>query len=255
VETWDDFITAAKTFATDDQKATFFPTHDLLLRQRGSDYFDADGNVTLDSDDSIELMEWILALRDEHGIAEQAPADDALWAGYREGRSTSWPGADWYAGFFKDNAPELTGLWKARPLPVWEPGGSRTSCHGGTGACIISTSPNVEEAWKFLQYSMLSVEGNVRRYEMTNLFPPYIPAMDNERLHFADEYFSGMDLGGLFAEIAPEVPPQYQSPYRAELNLLLTPLWQEVYDGFSSPRDTFTEVADEIRTVMEEEME
>ena len=49
---------------------------------------------------------------------------------------------------------------------------------------------------------------------MTNLFPPFIPAMDDARLHKADEYFSGQDLGGFFAEIGPSVPPQYQSPYR-----------------------------------------
>ena len=51
-------------------------------------------------------------------------------------------------------------------------GGVRTSCWGGTGNCIVKTSPNVEEAWKFLQYSMLSTEGNVLRYEMTSSSRP-----------------------------------------------------------------------------------
>ena len=255
VETWDDFIAATSALATDEVKVTAFwsELHELLLRQRGSDYFDADGNVMLDSDLSIEVMEWIMALRDQHGIADQQPDGDAWWAALREDRFLAYPGADWYAGFFKDNAPELSGKWMARPLPAWEPGGIRTSCYGGTGACIVKYSPNIDEAWKFLQYSMLSVEGNVRRYEMTNLWPPFLPAMDNERLFKADEYFSEQELGRVFAEVAPEVPAQYQSPYRAELKSLLAPLWQEIFDGVTTISDAFTDVAEEIRDVMEEE--
>lgn len=254
VATWDDFIAAATQVATDDVKALAFPELDLLLRQRGGDYFDAEGNVTLDSDLSIETMEWILALRDTHGIANQAPTEDASWwAAVKEGNYVSQVGADWYAGFFKDNAPELSGKWKAVALPAWEEGGIRTSCLGGTGSCIVKTSPNVEEAWKFQEYSMLSVEGNVRRFEMTNLFPPFIPAMDNERLHAADEYYSGQDLGALFAEVGPDVPAQYQSPYRAEMNTKLAAEWQSIYDGAQTPADVFTKVAEEIRQVMQEE--
>ena len=86
-------------------------------------------------------------------------------------------GADWYGGFFKDNAPELSGKWKAAPLPAFEEGGRRTSVWGGTGAMVVKTSDHVEEALNFLEFSMLSIEGNVRRFELTTLWPPYIPAM------------------------------------------------------------------------------
>jgi ABC-type glycerol-3-phosphate transport system substrate-binding protein len=226
----------------------------VLLRQRGADYFDAEGNVTLDAALSVETMDWILALRDTHGIAAQAPATgDEWWAAVNDGKFISQVGADWYGGFFKDNAPDLTGKWKAIPLPAWEAGGIRTSCHGGTGSCIVQTSPNVEEAWKFLEYSMLSVEGNVRRFEMTTLFPPFIPAMENERLHAADEYFSGQDMGALFAQVGPDVPAQYQSPYRAELNAQLNPRQQEMLDGAVKPADVYTEVSEAIRVVIAEE--
>jgi hypothetical protein len=100
---------------------------------------------------------------------------------------------------------------------------------------------------------MLSVEGNVRRYEMTNLWPPYIPAMDNERLHKPDTYFSGQDLGAVFAEVGPSVPPQYQSPYRSELNTQIGALWQDIYDLKITPADAFAQVSEAIRTTMAEE--
>ncbi len=254
VETWDDFILAGAEVSGDDVKAASLNySTELLSRQRGMDFFDAEGNVTLDTETVVDTANWILALRDEHGIADQPPAGDAWWAAINEGRYLSHTGADWYAGFFKDNAPELAGQWRARPLPVWEPGGLTTSCHGGTGACIVQTSPVVEEAWDFVQYTMLSVEGNVRRFEMTSLFPHYIPAMDNPRLHAADAYFSGQDLGGLFAEVAGDVPAQYQSPYRSELNALLGAKWQAIYDLDETPEDVFTAVANQVREIMASE--
>ncbi len=251
VVTWDDFIAAGAEVSTDDVKAiSFSAPAELYVRQRGTDYFDADGNITLDSDICIETMEWLLSLRDVHGIANQQPAGDAWWAAINEGKYLTQTGADWYAGFFKDNAPDLTGKWKARPLPVWEEGGLTTSCYGGTGACIVQTSEYVEEAWDFVEYTMLSVEGNVRRFELTSLFPHYIPAMDNERLHAADEYFAGQDLGGIFAQVAQDVPAQYQSPYRSEMNALLGAKWQAIYDLEETPAEVFTSVAEQIREIM-----
>lgn len=248
--TWDDYIAGAKKVAQDDVKALAFPNHSLLLRQRGEDYFNAGGDVTLDSDLSIETMNWILALRDEHKLAAQEPEGEAWWTAVKEGKFVSQIGADWYAGFFKDNAPDLAGKWKATALPAFEAGGLRTSCNGGTGNCIVATSENVDEAWKFQEFSMLSVDGNVKRYLETSLFPPLIEATKDQRLHTPDEYFSNQDLGQLFADLAPNVPAQYQSPARAEMNTKLTPLWQDIYDGNLTPADAFKQVADEIRATL-----
>jgi arabinosaccharide transport system substrate-binding protein len=255
-ETWDDFIAGAQQVLSANPGVNPLPVyadlHELLLRQRGGDYFDADGNVTIDSELSIDTMNWILAQMDA-GIAAQVPStgyDAADYAAFNDGTMISWVSADWYAGFFKDNVPDLSGSWKAAPLPAWEPGGTPTSVLGGTGATIIATSPNIEAAWDFLEFSMLSVEGNVRRFELTNLFPPFIPAMDNERLHAPDEYFSGQDLGALFAEVGPQVPTQYQSPYRSQLLDLKTAAWQDILDRNRTPEDVFTEIANEIRDEM-----
>lgn len=253
-ETWDDFVEAAKAVVEANPGVVPLPVfndlHQVLLRQRGGDYFDADGNVTIDSELSIDTMNWLLNLIDE-GVGAQPPAADAVWAAFKDGTLISQVGADWYAGFFKDNAPELEGKWKAAPLPAWEPGGPRTSVYGGTGATVIASSPQAEEALKFLEFAMLSVEGNVRRFELTNLFPPFIPAMDNERLHADDTYFSGQDLGAVFADVGPEAPAQYQSPFRSQLNDLFAAAFQDIIDRNRTPEEVFAEIAQTIRDEME----
>jgi arabinosaccharide transport system substrate-binding protein len=253
-ETWDDFVAAAIDVTEQNPGTVALPVyralHELLLRQRGGDLFDEDGNITLDSELSIDTMNWLLEQIDA-GIARQQPSGDVNWAAFKDGTQIAHIGADWYAGFFKDNAPELAGMWKAAPLPAWEEGGSRTSVFGGTGATIIATSPHVEVAWDFLQFAMLSEEGNVRRFELTNLFPPFYPAMENERLLFEDEYFSDQVLGEVFASVAPGTPPQYQSPYRTQMNALLDAAFQDILDGNRTPEEVFREVADTIRDDIE----
>ena len=253
--TWDDFVDAARVIVAENPDVIPLHIHrglhELLLRQQGHDYFNAEGEVTIDSEESIALMDWLLALKDEGVAGEPPESNPALWAAFKDGTLISMVGADWYAGHFKDNAPEQAGLWKAAPLPAFEEGGRRTSVWGGTGGMVVKTSEHVEDALSFLEFAFLSVEGNVRRFELTSLFPPYIPAMDNPRLHAADEYFSGQDLGAVFADVGPEAPPQWQSPFRSQLIDLVFSAWQDVMDGNRSPEEVFTEIADTIRDEME----
>lgn len=253
IKTWQDWAEAAKAVSKDDVVAIDFPPHEVMLRQNGADFFDANGQVTLDGKESIETMQWILDLRDKYKVSKQPPSGDGYWSAFKEGKFLSSIGADWYGGFFKDLAPELSGKMKAAIMPVFKEGGSRTSCWGGTGSCIVKFSKNIDEAWNYQQFSMLSVEGNVRRFELTTLFPPFIPAMNDARLHKADEYFSGIDLGALFAEVGPEVPSQNQSPYRSELNSKVGAVWQDIYDLKVTPEAAFKQVSEEIRQVMAEE--
>ena len=254
LETWADFVAAAEVVAEQNPGTVPLPVddalHEILLRQRGADYFDANGNVTLDSDLSVDTMNWILEQMDA-GIAAQVPAGDARWAAFKAGTEITMIGADWSAGAFKDNAPDLAGRWKAAPLPAWEPGGRRTSVLGGTGLTVISSSPNASAALDFLEFAMLSKEGNVRRFELTSLFPAFIPAMDDARLRAADPYFSGQDLGAVFAEIGPEAPAQYQSPYRSQLIDLMNAARQDILDGRRTPEETFSRIADTIRDEMD----
>lgn len=252
-ETWDDYIAGAREATKGGVKALPFPEHEAILRQRGGDYFDKDGQVTLDSDLSIETMQWILGLRDEHQIADERPdSDPAWWAAVKGGKFVSVVGADWYAGFLKDNVPDMKGKWRAIPLPAWDKGEIRTSCLGGTGACIVSTSKNVEESWKYLERCLLTTEGEVRQFEMTNLWPPFKPAWEDKRLHARDAYFSNQDLGGVFAKVGPDVPPEYQSPYRAQLNTELATVLPDVLAGKKEPAGALRKVAEDVRKAMSE---
>lgn len=260
--TWDEFVRAGQQLSKGGAKMTFLHQnfHELLLRQRGGDYFDATGQVSADSDLSVKTENWLLDLRDVHGIADQSPSgpgtslnSPANWSLFKEGKILAVTGADWYSGWMKDNVPDGKGKWRAMPLPAWEPGGVQTSCYGGTGASIPSASKNIEAAWKFLEFTVLSAEGNVRRFQETGLFPPLKTAWSDPRLKSPDAYFGGQDLSELFVKIGEKAPPQYQSPYRSEFNsLMLDKYTPDIFSKKLSPADGLKQVSDEIRKRIQE---
>lgn len=256
-ETWDDFVDGARELATDDIKAISFfrDHHQTLLRQRGSDYFNAEGEPILDSDLSVETLEWMIELEDE-GLAAPAPDVNNVfapewWAAFNADEIASVIGADWYGGVMKDNLPELAGDWRMIPLPAFEPGGARTSVWGGTGACVVESGDHVDASLDFLEFAFLSVEGNVKRYELVNLFPPFLPAFEDERLLQPDDYFGGQVLGEIFASVADEVPEQHQSPWRSEMIDRIASVADPVWRGERDVATAFSEINDAIRAQMD----
>lgn len=251
IKTWDDFIVAGKQVTKGERFMTPLVSVEALIRQRGVDFFNANGDVTIDDPKVIDTVQWILDQIYVNKISEIPPTGPAFWGAVQQGRYAALVGADWYAGFIKDNAPETKGKWGAIPLPVWkdDPNKTPTSCVGGTGCCIPLATQHYEECWNYLNFTMLSVDGNVKRFELTNLFPPLIPAMDDQRLHVKDPFFDGQDLGALFQQLGPKVPAQYQHPYRAELRSL----WDSKV--FPDVRDKKITVAEGAQRVAKETRE
>ena len=99
-EVWGDFVEAARAMKAARPGCVPLPLpgslHEILLRQRGSDYFDAEGRVIIDSEVSVGTMNWLLRLQEEK-IAAQPPSGNASWAAFKDGTLISSVGADWYA--------------------------------------------------------------------------------------------------------------------------------------------------------------
>jgi hypothetical protein len=49
------------------------------------------------------------------------------------------------------------------------------------------------------------------------------------------------------------VPPQFQSPYRSELDSKLSAEWQNIWDGKAQPEDVFRQISADVRKTMEQE--
>ena len=256
--TWDDFVAAGKTI----RKHGIYMTpvdwayFELLLRQRGSDIFNARGDMIADSPLAIKTLQWLMDLTFKHGVGK-IPAGLGVgtpqsWAEVQKGMYATMIGADWWAGFMADFVPKLSGKWRAMPLPYWpdDKAKRRTSCWGGTGLCIPTTTSNKTLAWDFARFCLLTTAGEVQQFQMIQLYPPFTPAWKDKALHKPNAYMGGQDLGAVFAEVGRQVPPEYQSPFRPDFETFTDNDAANLYTRKTTPAAFLSSEAKRVRTKM-----
>ncbi len=205
----------------------------MLLLQRGSDFFDDQGNVLMDSPLAVDTLKFIHDWFWRYNIALPSPAwGPDLYGPMKEDRLYCVMAPDWFIGLMRKLAGELAGKWRARPLPLWEPGGCPTSTHGGTMIGITKQCENFELAWELLKFFYFDEEAIATRYEKTKIIAPYMDAWDAPVFHKPDDYVAGPPLGELLTSLGPLVPPVHMDKYSAEAWELMD---KAVYRALSDP--------------------
>ena len=208
---------------------------DVLLRQRGSDLFDAKGKLLPDFELAVELLEKFsdLSERQITVLPDRGTIfDPVFFSGDLEtGEVLCVPGADWYGlDLFQQFAPDMKGMWGMLPLPAWkdEKGklGPRTATFAGQGLMICKGSKKQDAAWEFIDFVMKDPDANAERFLQGNSFPAYKPAWKDKRLLKKHEYFD-QSMGKLLIELEKEIPPVNVTPKRPQAIFLM----QENYFG------------------------
>lgn len=249
IDTWPKLEAVAKKLHSDVRSmlALDWSYFEILMRQRGYELFDKDGNPLPDSAVAVETLKKIASWKTEgigilpdRGSMFEAEFFNAYVAtnGILAVIGADWYGLDMIQGF----APKLAGKWKAMPLPVWtdslSKGRNPTSSFSGQGLVIFKKSKQVDRSWKFIEWVMKDVDANVERYLQGNCFTPYRPAWADLRFNRTDAYFGNQSLANLLIELAPRVPEVVQSPYRAEfVQLFREKYWSSMMMG-STPADS-----------------
>jgi lactose/L-arabinose transport system substrate-binding protein len=147
-------------------------------------------------------------------------------------------------------APGTKGRWRAAPLPAWgDPAASRrTSVFAGEGLLLFRDTRQADLAWDFVRFVMEDVDANVERYLQGNCFTAYRPAWSDPRLRRPEPFFGGQSLAGLIAGLAPHVPTERASPWKAELvNLWREKYWSAVIRGTLAPAKALAQIQEELR--------
>jgi arabinosaccharide transport system substrate-binding protein len=247
-ETWDEVISAGKKVSNGQRK--MFALHDLsfgdwfmLAQHAGTSFFDENGEYNGDDPRSIAAMQFNHDLVYEHGIAGIAPAEandnwappQYLAAFEAELFVATW-GPPWHLFFIKDGAPKQSGKWGVQRLPRGLSESRPTANYGGTGQCLTEQCANVDAAFDLIRTANLTREGVLTDFERRTIYPAYKPAYDDPALSKPDEFFGGARLGRIYAEVAPDLPPAYQSPVFPEASEALereviTPVMQDKEDA------------------------
>jgi len=253
--TWEEMLAAGETLgpkgialnvATND--GNWFQ---MLLNQRGGQIFDEDSNFVLGNEENrnlaIEVATFIQRAV-ENGTFFVVLGGDH-WSGvtiptaYREGRLAGQVMPDWWSSCcLKPGVEDMAGQWRVAPPPTWEGGGAKTLVWGGTG-WAVSKGEDQELAWEFLDFMYLSKESQIQRFEKINMFPTNFEAMNDPRVsQLADAFYGDQLIGEIYAEVGPDVPVWYQSPFRAAGATAVSDNLPLLFDGSMTPEAFVDEV-------------
>jgi ABC-type glycerol-3-phosphate transport system substrate-binding protein len=208
---------------------------DVLLRQRGTDLFDAKGKFLPDRKIALSILEEFAELaKSEIAVMPDRGSifDPVFFSGDLEtGEVLCVPGADWYGlDLFQQFAPDMKGMWGMLPLPTWRDKdgklGPRTATFAGQGLMICEGSEKKDASWSFIEFVMKNKEANAERFLQGNSFPAYRPAWKDKRLLAKHEYFE-QSMGDLLIDLADEIPPVVVDPRRPQAIFMM----QENYFG------------------------
>ncbi len=227
VETWKEFFTALRPLMTDENGdgrpdryplnfwASNFTLLEVLLLQADGSLFDEGERLAIATDRNAEILSTLATWCGGPGrVVVDAPEFTAPGNALRlRGTVLASLMPDWLAGQWRIDLPALAGKVKLMPLPAWEKGGRRTSVWGGTMLGITKASRNFDAAWRIAKHLYLSPEANAQFFTETLIIPPFKADWDNPVFSAPDPYFCGQQVGRLYIDQAPHVPPRTGSPY------------------------------------------
>lgn len=211
IVTWDDMVTAGETIKAKTGKTLL--TADLsdggpffmLQQQQGQGLFDENGDITVNSPEAVQTLTLLQSMQ-QKGLIKNAKGWDAGVTSAKDGDSAVTPEAVWWIGTLESEAPELSGTYAVRDLPVFTEGGAATSNNGGSGLAIPTQAKNPQLAADFMAFVLADAENQSSMMQKEGLFPSYLPALRSDYFQQPSEYFGGEKVFQIFAELTTQIP-------------------------------------------------
>jgi arabinosaccharide transport system substrate-binding protein len=220
LRTWDEFVEVGRRVTVPGKRFMMelppegLSALEVMLFQRGGGYFDAQGNCTLDNEIAIETMRYYAPLvAGKHRIGNDLGGGQIFTRALEDGYYLFMVAPDWRTKSIEQDVPKVAGRMALTPLPAFYPGGRRTSTWGGTMIGITNRCADPDLAWELVMHLYLNKEALAEQFRNTNILPPARDLWDHPAYDEPRPFWSNQPLGRLYANLAPETPPQYTSPY------------------------------------------
>jgi len=220
LRTWDEFVEVGRRVTVPGKRFVMelppegLSALEVMLFQRGGGYFDAQGNCTLDNDIAVETMRYYVPLvAGKERIGNDLGGGQIFTRALEDGYYLFMVAPDWRTKVIEQDVPKVAGRMALTPLPAFYPGGRRTSTWGGTMIGITKRCADPDLAWELIMHLYLNKEALAEQFRGTNILPPARDLWDHPAYDEPRPFWSNQPLGRLYANLAPETPPQYTSPY------------------------------------------
>lgn len=224
IKTWDDFVRVGQKLTIPGKRYMIEMSDtgrdqiEACLFQRGGGYFDENNNVIFDDSIAVDTVKWyvpLVAANSKTKIANSLSSSygSVIAQGMQEGYFLCIVMPDWRTKGFENDIGAMKGKMALMPFPAVREGERRTSTWGGTMLGITKHCKNKDLAWEFAKYLYLNEKDLAERFADTNILPPVRAAWKEPAFDAKREYWSNQPLGRLYANLAPNVPGQYASPF------------------------------------------
>jgi arabinosaccharide transport system substrate-binding protein len=264
IKTWDDYVEAGKKLTKDtdgdgkiDQwmspvcNASAWPFH-MMARQLGSDLFNEDGDLIIDREENVRVLELMQDLVYKYEIGsivghyEEPTFHDAINKGTY---ASLLPMPSWHMSRFTQFAPELAGDIVVRPIPAWSDGGSRSAMGGGTMTSITEGANNIEVAKEFLVFAKMTTQAGIDIWETLNFDPIVISAYEAPELSKPLPYFGNEVVLNVIQKIQSEIQPLYLTNlYPRANNILQSEVIFETIEQNMDPAVSLKKAAEKIKS-------
>jgi ABC-type glycerol-3-phosphate transport system substrate-binding protein len=253
--TWEEYLAAGKELAKhgvmigimDNDSSGLFA---MMFLQRGGQFFDQEGNLVFGEGKNREAAIKVLnVLREAIDNKCLLPVlGNEFWGStiptaFSTGKVAGIVAPDWYnTSVLQPGVASMAGQWRVAPMPLWVDGqGYRTSVWGGTGFAISAQSKVKDIVWDVLDDAYMSRDGQLDRYKTIGFYPTMYDALEAPEVTEEEHpFFGSQKIGAVFADVALETPPLWQSPARPFLLQALVDNLPLFIDGSLTP-DAFVD--------------
>ncbi|WP_138420329.1 ABC transporter substrate-binding protein [Aquibacillus sediminis] len=264
IDTWDDYVEAGKQVLESTGKPmSVIPTNWYgfwpYISQKGSGFFDDNGELTLANEDNIETLKFIDEMVNEHEIAVVPPGADfhteEFYGFMNDGGAASMTVPMYYMKDFTEYMPDLNGKIQIRPMPVWSDSDIRSVAMGGTGTAVTSQSADVELAKEFLSFTKLSEEGNIQLWKQLGFDPPRWDVWDDPEVRADNEFYEYFhdDIFDILLDIRDDISGVNMTEYTPDVleELGANVLHGVIREDNREPEDALKETAETLKGQMQ----
>jgi lactose/L-arabinose transport system substrate-binding protein len=165
--------------------------YEMMLWQQGLGYYNAEGQVTVDSPENVATLETLKKFWDANLTSDQLEWTDGWYAELAAETDVkpiaTLVEAAWMGAFLKGwIAPGTEGKWGVALMPTMEEGQVRAANDGGSAFVIPDQSQNKEAAWALTEFLFANVDSQVALFKASDFLPSLEAA-------YADPVFSEPD--------------------------------------------------------------
>ncbi|MCD2443379.1 sugar ABC transporter substrate-binding protein [Agromyces sp. SYSU K20354] len=256
ITTWDELIEAgvtlkAKTGASLfelDKAATNHPSADIwqtLTQQQGSFYFNADGEITLNSAEGAKSLELLKKANDLGVLADAASFTAGGASQYADGSVATNVDASWWAGYFEDAQPDQAGKWAVALRPAVEEGGATAALAGASYLSIAGNSEHKDAAWEFIAFALGTLEGQEAMQTAHAFTPGFTPVYSSDGFTDGSGFYVGESPSQIFVDsiTQPDLAvPTFTSDYARAIKIYADAQTKVLISG-ADPQEALDEAA------------